>query len=311
MLALVLGGCLSAPSPLRPNLFVAEDPSDCKALNPSATDEWCVSTCATSCPESICSCASAAIPYPGAGQEALIPAGAEIIPATAPSQPLPQNSAAAGAPSLPPLPAPEAAPEPAPVAAEPAPLVAAAEPAPVAATEPAQVSPDPAATDFDASSCKTIGAATDEWCVATCSALDCPESNGLCKCGPDAAEDAATATATESPAAAAPAAAAPAAAAAAEAAPSPGAWTGTTPEHNNADWWNYEAGANRTREHRPCGWRSHAARSSKFGLAASFLLALRLQSRCRRTRRRGIQYMGGKSPTRGFVSLVHSVHCLY
>ena len=122
MLALVLGGCLSAPSPLRPNLFVAEDPSDCKALNPSATDEWCVSTCATSCPENICSCGSAAIPFPGAAQEnSLIPAGAEIIPATAPSQDLPQNSAAAGAPIPAPLPATEAAPEPAPVAAEPAP----------------------------------------------------------------------------------------------------------------------------------------------------------------------------------------------
>ena len=241
MLALVLGGCLSAPSPLRPNLFVAEDPSDCKALNPSATDEWCVSTCATSCPENICSCGSAAIPFPGAAQEnSLIPAGAEIIPATAPSQDLPQNSAAAaGAPIPAPLPAAEAAPEPAPVAAEPAPLVAAAEPAPVAAAEPApaaaaepaQVSPEPAAADFDSSSCKTIGAATDEWCVTTCSALDCPESNGLCKCGPGAAEAAAAATAAESPAAE-------------QAAPSPGAWTGTTPEHNNADWWNYEAGAN-------------------------------------------------------------------
>lgn len=240
MLALVLSGCLSAPSPLLPNLFVAEDPSACKAVTPSATDEWCISTCATSCPETICSCGSAEIPFPGAAQEDLIPSDAEIIPATAPV-----DSAATGAPLTAPLPAPEAAPAPV-VAAEPAPVaapepaaVAAPESAPVVAAEPAQASSDPAATGFDSASCKTVGAATDEWCVATCSALDCPESNGLCKCGPKAAEEAAAATAVVSPAAAA-----PAAAAAAVPAPSPEAWTGTSPEHNNADWWNYEAGAN-------------------------------------------------------------------
>ena len=232
MLALVLGGCLSAPSPLVPNLFVAEDASTCKSVTPSATDEWCIATCTTSCPETICSCGSAEIPFPGT-DDGLIPADAEIIPATAPV-----DVGATGAPLTAPI-----APEPAPIVApEPAPVVA-PEPATVVAPEPAPVgngdSSVPAAKDFDSTSCKTVGAATDEWCMATCSNLECPESNGLCKCGAKAAEEAASAIAAASPAAAA-----PAAAAAAVAAPSPEAWTGTSSEHNNADWWNYEVGAN-------------------------------------------------------------------
>ena len=65
----------------------------------------------------------------------------------------------------------------------------------------------PKAMNYDSGSCVASGsgAADTTWCMNTCGSDDCPESNGLCKCGPEAAKEAkaaAEASATAWPASA-------------------------------------------------------------------------------------------------------------
>ena len=243
----LLAGTLSAPSPLVPGRL---DSISCKSISPTIPDTWCVSTCAAgpaACPDTICNC------------EEEEPSTGFLNPKASPS-PSPKAS---------PLPAMRLAKRALPTwqgivdtstckslsasatdewciatCTHECPQTICAcdgdEWVPVETPSPA---PDaaamPKAMNYDSSSCVASGsgAADTTWCMNTCGSDDCPESNGLCKCGPEAAKEAKAA-----------------AEASADASPSPSAqidWaTGNelpqplAAEHNNADWWNYEEGAN-------------------------------------------------------------------